>query len=143
MGPPGLLAELRHHCAGQQLFWSIQKRFLNTSSLSLEYTNRYIYLVSDFDPTRSFEGTYLPANSDYSYGDIEFAYRSDRRKIFNLDSKISYGTFFNGTKFTLENQFNWRKQPIVNASFIVNFNKKNYNIFSSLAIKRKKVSIGH
>ena len=104
---------------------TIQKRFLNTSSLSLEYTNRYIYLVSDFDPTRSFEGTYLPANSDYSYGDVEFAYRSDRRKIFNLDSKINYGSFFNGTKFTIENEFNWRRQPLVNASFIVNFNSIN------------------
>ena len=107
---------------------TIQKRFLNTSSLSLEYTNRYIYLVSDFDPTRSFEGTYLPANSDYYYGDIEFAYRSDRRKIFNLDSKISYGTFFNGTKFTIENEFNWRRQPLVNASFILNFNSINLPI---------------
>ena len=104
---------------------TIQKRFLNTSSLSLQYINRYIYLVSDFDPTRSYEGAYLPANSNYSYGDIEFGYRSDQTKIFNLDSKISYGTFFNGTKFTLENKFNWRKQPIVNASFIVNFNSIN------------------
>ena len=104
---------------------TIQKRFLNTSSLSLQYINRYIYLVSDFDPTRSYEGAYLPANSNYSYGDIEFGYRSDQTKIFNLDSKISYGTFFNGTKFTLENKFNWRKQPIVNASFIINFNSIN------------------
>ena len=104
---------------------TIQKRFLNTSSLSLQYINRYIYLVSDFDPTRSYEGAYLPANSNYSYGDIEFGYRSDQTKIFNLDSKISYGTFFNGTKFTLEDKFNWRKQPIVNASFIVNFNSIN------------------
>ena len=60
---------------------TIQKRFLNTSSLSLQYINRYTYLVSDFDPTRSYEGAYLPANSDYSYGDIEFGYRSDQRKI--------------------------------------------------------------
>ena len=111
---------------------TIQKRFLNTSSLSLQYINRYTYLVSDFDPTRSYEGAYLPANSDYSYGDIEFGYRSDQRKIFNLDSKISYGTFFNGTKFTFENEFNWRKQPIVNASFIVNFNSINLpNPYSS------------
>ena len=47
---------------------------------------------------------------------------SDQRKFFNLDSKVSYGTFYNGTKFTIENEIKWRKQPIVNASMILNFN---------------------
>jgi hypothetical protein len=95
---------------------------LNFSSLSLEYTNRYIYLISDFNPTRSSDAANLPAGSDYSYGDFEFSYRSDRRKFFNIDSKISYGSFYNGTKFTVENEIKWRKQPILNASMIMNFN---------------------
>ena len=101
---------------------TIRKNFLNFSSLSLEYTNRYIYLISDFNPTRSSDEVYLPAGSDYSYGDFEFSYRSDRRKFFNIDSKISYGSFYNGTKFTIENEIKWRKQPILNASMIMNFN---------------------
>ena len=101
---------------------TIRKSFLNFSSLSLDYTNRYIYLISDFNPTRSPEGIFLPSGTDYSYGDLELSYRSDQRKIFNLDSKVSYGTFYNGTKFTIENEIKWRKQPIVNASMILNFN---------------------
>ena len=101
---------------------SIRKSFLNFSSLSLDYTNRYIYLISDFNPTRSPEGIFLPSGTDYSYGDLELSYRSDQRKFFNLDSKVSYGTFYNGTKFTIENEIKWRKQPIVNASMILNFN---------------------
>ena len=101
---------------------TIRKSFLNFSSLSLDYTNRYIYLISDFNPTRSPEGIFLPSGTDYSYGDLELSYRSDQRKFFNLDSKVSYGTFYNGTKFTIENEIKWRKQPIVNASMILNFN---------------------
>ena len=101
---------------------TIRKSFLNFSSLSLDYTNRYIYLISDFNPTRSPEGIFLPSGTDYSYGDLELSYRSDQRKFFNLDSKVSYGTFYNGSKFTIENEIKWRKQPIVNASMILNFN---------------------
>ena len=101
---------------------TIRKSFLNFSSLSLDYTNRYIYLVNDFNPTRSSDGVFLPSGSDYSYGDLELSYRSDRRKYLNFDSKISYGTFYNGTKFTVENEIKWRKQPVLNASMIMNFN---------------------
>lgn len=101
---------------------TIRKSFLNSSSLSVEYNNRYVYLTSDFDPTRASDGTKLPSNKGYSYDDVEFSYRTDQRKRLNLDSKISYGTFYNGTKFTFENEVKWRKQPIFNASMIINFN---------------------
>ena len=101
---------------------TIRKSFLNSSSLSFEYNNRYVYLTSNFDPTRTPDGTKLPSNEGYRYDDAEFSYRSDQRKRLNFDSKISYGTFYNGTKFTLENEIKWRKQPILNASMIINFN---------------------
>ena len=101
---------------------TIRKSFLNSSSLSFEYNNRYVYLTSNFDPTRTPDGTKLPSNVGYRYYDSEFSYRSDQRMRLNFDSKISYGTFYNGTKFTLENEIKWRKQPILNASMIINFN---------------------
>jgi len=101
---------------------TIRKSFLNSSSLSFEYNNRYVYLTSNFDPTRTPDGTKLPSNIGYRYDDAEFSYRSDQRKRLNFDSKISYGTFYNGKKFTLENEIKWRKQPILNASMIINFN---------------------
>lgn len=101
---------------------TIRKSFLNSSSLSIEYNNRYIYLTSNFDPTRTPDGTELPSDTGYRYDDAEFSYRSDQRKRLNFDSKISYGTFYNGTKFTLENEIKWRKQPVLNASMIINFN---------------------
>ena len=101
---------------------TIRKSFLNSSSLSFEYNNRYVYLTSNFDPTRTPDGTKLPSDTGYRYDDAEFSYRSDQRMRLNFDSKISYGTFYNGTKFTLENEIKWRKQPVLNASMIINFN---------------------
>ena len=103
-------------------FWSsIRKSYLNGASLRLQYSNRYEYLFKDFDPTRSEGSTPLPADSNYNYSEYEISYRSDQRKKFNFDTEINYGTFYNGTKFSIENEFKWRKQPIFNASMIVNF----------------------
>ena len=101
---------------------TFRKRYLNNTSLDLRIINRYEFLTDGFDPTRSSNGINLPSNSSYKFTDVELGYRSDRRKKFNFDSKISYGSFYNGTKFAVENEFKWRKQPIFNASMIVNFN---------------------
>ena len=101
---------------------SIQKRYLNNTNLSLRISNRYEFLTDGFDPTRSSDGIDLPSNSSYNFTEVELGYRSDQRKKFNFNSKIAYGTFYNGTKFSLENELNWRKQPIFNASMLVNFN---------------------
>ena len=103
-------------------FSSIRKSFLNSTSLRVQYTNRYEYLINDFDPTRSDGSTPLPANSSYTFSEYEISYRSDQRKTFNFDTEIKYGTFYNGTKFSIENELNWRKQPIFNASMLLNFN---------------------
>ena len=101
---------------------TFRKRYLNNTSLDLRIINRYEFLTDGFDPTRSSNGINLLSNSSYNFTDVELGYRSDRRKKFNFDSKISYGSFYNGTKFAVENEFKWRKQPIFNASMIVNFN---------------------
>lgn len=101
---------------------TVRKRYLDNTSLEFQFTNRYDYLFSDFDPTRSEEGEPLPADTSYTFSEYGISYRSDQRKAFNFDSEVNYGSFYNGTKFTIENELNWRAQPIFNASMIVNFN---------------------
>ena len=104
-------------------FWSsVRKSYLNGTSLRFSYSNRYEYLFNDFDPTRSEGSTPLPANSNFNYSTYQISYRSDQRKRFNFDSEINYGSFYNGRKLSIENELKWRKQPIFNASMIVNYN---------------------
>jgi len=113
--------ELNYLLTDRWFITSIRKRYLNNTSLSFSARNRYEYLTTGFDPTRSSDGLDLPSNSSYNFTEVEMSYRSDPRKKFNFDSKIAYGSFYNGTKFSIENEFKWRKQPIFNASMIVNF----------------------
>ena len=101
---------------------TVRKRYLDNTSLEFQFTNRYDYLFSDFDPTRSEEGEPLPADTAYTFSEYGISYRSDQRKAFNFNTEVKYGSFYNGTKFTIENELNWRAEPIFNGSMIVNFN---------------------
>ena len=118
-----VLNSAKDYIVSDRGFWSsIRKSYLNGSSLRFSYSNRYEYLFNDFDPTRSEGSTPLPANSNFNYSTYQISYRSDQRKAFNFDSEFNYGSFYNGTKLSIENELKWRKQPIFNASMIVNYN---------------------
>ena len=118
-----VLNSAKDYIVSDRGFWSsIRKSYLNGTSLRFSYSNRYEYLFNDFDPTRSEGSTPLPANSNFNYSTYQISYRSDQRKAFNFDSEFNYGSFYNGTKLSIENELKWRKQPIFNASMIVNYN---------------------
>ena len=84
--------------------------FLNRSSMELSFKNQYIRLLDDFDPTNS-QGLVLEAGTEYNWTNVEFEYQSDARKLFNYDFEVGYGGFFNGDRFSLEGQVNYRMQP--------------------------------
>ena len=118
-----VLNSTKDYIVSDRGFWSsIRKSYLNGTSLRFSYSNRYEYLFNDFDPTRSEGSIPLPADSNFNYSTYEISYRSDQRKRFNFDSEINYGSFYNGKKLSIENELKWRKQPIFNASMIVNYN---------------------
>ena len=99
-------------------------RYLDQSNIEFQVQNWYQYLDESFDPTRS-GGIPLPANEAYKFTDYEISYRSDVRKLITFNNEISYGSFYGGTKFTLNNQINWRKQPYFVYSLKLNYNKIN------------------
>ena len=63
----------------------------------------------------------LPKNNFYNYVDHIFSYKSSSRNTFNIDSSVSYGSFFNGHKFSFYNELAFRRQPIFNTSIKFNF----------------------
>ena len=102
---------------------SIRKNYLNSTNFQFRLTNRYEFLTDGFDPTRSSDGIDLPGNTSYDFTEAQISYRSDQRKMLNFNTEISYGSFYNGNKLSVENEINWRKQPFFNASLTVNYNK--------------------
>ncbi|MFN0729722.1 DUF5916 domain-containing protein [Polaribacter gochangensis] len=99
--------------------WNID--FNNSTNLEFSMFNRYTYLYDSFDPTRT-NSVELPANVGYSYTSFEAKYRSDIRKQFSFDISPSIGQFYNGNKYSLEGNLNWRIEPFFQTKVQVNYN---------------------
>jgi len=104
--------------------WSnIEFSFKNQARLQLRYSNRYTYLLDSFDPTRSNAQVPLEGRTGYNYNDAEVSFQSDRSDVFNFNIKSTYGSFYNGTKFSVSSQMNYRVQPYFTASMRFNFDQ--------------------
>ncbi|MEX0315247.1 MAG: DUF5916 domain-containing protein, partial [Allomuricauda sp.] len=97
--------------------------FNNLSELEASYTNQFIFLTDEFEPTGKDDAVALPGNTGYYFNSFELEFRSDRRKVFSYGIEPSFGGFFNGTRYSMEAFFNLRMQPKVNMSMNLNYDR--------------------
>ncbi len=110
--------------AANRIEW--QGNFNNQSEVSFAITHRFTKLVNEtFDPTGSDDGIELPEGSEYDYTEYKIEYRSDMRKQFSYSLEPSYGSFYNGTKFSFQGNLNLRLQPYFVASAQINYDEIN------------------
>lgn len=101
-----------------------ESNFNNQSEISFSMNHRFTKLVDDpFDPTDTDGALELPQGSEYDYTDYEIEYESDQRKIFSYSLNPSYGTFYNGEKFSFQGRATLRLQPYFVASAQVRYDK--------------------
>ncbi|MDX2445083.1 MAG: DUF5916 domain-containing protein [Bacteroidales bacterium] len=96
--------------------------WLNRSSLSVELENTYLMLQEPFDPTNT-GGDSLAAGTDYNWNEVGFMFSSDTRKLFNYAISSRYGGYFNGTRFNVSGEINYRVQPYGSLSIVASYNK--------------------
>ena len=96
--------------------------WLNRSSLSVEVENTYLMLQEPFDPTNT-GGDSLAAGTDYNWNEVGFMFSSDTRKLFNYAISSRYGGYFNGTRFNVSGEINYRVQPYGSLSIVASYNK--------------------
>ncbi len=94
----------------------------NTGQIQATVRNRFTLLFDEFDPSLS-DGIPLPANSEYTYSQLELEYRSDNRKIFFYNVRTNFGQFFNGSIFTQRLDLNLRIQPYLTFSIEGRYDK--------------------
>ena len=100
-----------------------EARFKDQSRFSAEFSNKYTFLIDDFDPTDTDGGIPLPGNQGYYYNSVKAEYNSDRRKIFSYSAEPSIGRFFNGDRFSVQGGMTFRFQPKVFLSMIMRYDK--------------------
>ncbi len=104
-----------------EMMWDFD--FTDRSQGAIAVTYNYIYLLNDFDPTRSqADGIFLPAGTDHTFTEFSFGYRSDSRKLFSYQLKPTLGQFYSGWRYGLEGELMFRYQPFgfVSLNYAVN-----------------------
>jgi hypothetical protein len=94
-------------------------RFNSLAELEVTQRNRYVYLFSNFDPTRS-GGAPLAAGTDYSYQNVLVEFRSNPRKKLNVGVVGEFGEYFTGSIQRITSQTGLRLGYLANIS--MNFN---------------------
>jgi hypothetical protein len=102
------------------LFYKIQ--FQSLSTLTFLVANRYTYLFSDFDPTRT-GGEPLLKGTDYNNNLWGFRYISNPRNKVYISLRGDFGEYFTGNIKSLQGTMAWRMGYIANISMNFSYNK--------------------
>lgn len=104
--------------------WSLRYmlRFNNQMFAFASGNKEYILLTDDFDPTRT-DGPELPAGSVYNNYYISYFARSDIRKPLSFDARGRIGEYYNGSRFEIEGDANYRFRPYGVISLAFSYNR--------------------
>ncbi len=97
-------------------------RFNNQMFAYVSGNKEYILLTDDFDPSR-IDGPELPAGSDYHNYYFRYFVRSDIRKPLSFDARGRMGEYYNGTRFEIEGDANYRFRPFGVVSLNFSYNR--------------------
>ncbi|NND33971.1 MAG: hydrolase, partial [Saprospiraceae bacterium] len=110
-------------------------QWLDRSSFSIGAGQDFVRLLAPFDPTNT-GATPLGEGETYTWQNINLIYSSNARKLFNYSVAALYGGYFNGDRFGIEGECNFRVQPYGSLGLISAFNRLllpepygNFNLF--------------
>ena len=113
---------LNNQVTDRRLSANISFNFKNMSGIDFEFSNSYIFLENNFDPTGANENS--PINrGEYETRQIEIEYGSTNRRKFRFKSNINIGGYFNGEKYSISNDFNFRIDKLMQASLKFRYDK--------------------
>ncbi|MBW3545108.1 MAG: hydrolase, partial [Bacteroidetes bacterium] len=104
-----------------QVSWRAE--FKDQSNFRLNYSNKFIFLTRNFDPTRSREGVPLPGSKGYYFNQVSAEYQSNRADVLSYEIESTVGEFYNGNSFSFEGILNFRLQPWAAIGFALNYDQ--------------------
>ena len=65
----------------------------------------------------------MATGSEFTTNEISLSYSSDARRLFHSGVSARYGGFFNGTRFNLNTEINYRVQPYGSLAIQTSYNR--------------------
>jgi hypothetical protein len=103
------------------LILSWMPEFKDLSTLDIQFSNNYVFLIVPFDPTRTKGASPLPGNESYSYNQVSAEYISSNAILLSFTARAETGQFYTGSSFSGRTMFSVRMQPWVLFSLGLNF----------------------
>lgn len=100
--------------------FSYDWQYGNTSRFELATEYNYIFLLEDFDPSRT-DATPLPGNQGYGFWSFGAEWRTDSRKRLSASINPQVGQFFNGQSYGIGGNIIYRYQPYGAINLRVNY----------------------
>lgn len=103
-----------------QLLYSFE--WMNKNTVTVDVKDTYFRLQAPFDPTNTWGDT-LATGDEFNWKEIGAAFGSDIRKQFNVLLTSRYGGYYNGTRYALSGELNYRIQPYGSIALVTSYNK--------------------
>ncbi len=110
----------------------ISANYKNQSSIEFRFFNSHEFLPNNFDPTGINPESPLLGGNTYHSRFLQLGYNSDPSRRFYYSTSHNYGKFYNGRKYTFDNNLFLRFEPNLIASL-----KLNYDIISLDHLEKK------
>jgi len=102
-----------------QLSYSVE--WINKFVTSVNISETYIKLRAPYDPTNT-GGMQLDANEDFHWNELGASIASDPRRLFNISLTSRYGGYYNGTRWSVNGELNYRVQPYGSLALVTTYN---------------------
>lgn len=105
----------------QRLVFNANVDLLNNSRFNVNFNRQFVYLFDPFDPTGT-DQEQLAGETEYVYYFLQGSYNSDRSKVFSYRLNPYIGEYFNGKRYGLRGNINYRFQPFGQITLNYGFN---------------------
>lgn len=102
------------------LYWNSVLK--DQSTLEFQANNNYVFLLHDFDPTRSLGSIPLSGNQGYYFNQVVANYQSNQAKLLTGNAQVIAGEFYNGFNTSVTGGLSFRIQPWVLTNLNMSYN---------------------
>ncbi len=93
----------------------------NKSQLTVSVEEQFVKLSNAFDPTNT-GGEKLRAGEQFHWKNVRAGFSSDDRKLFNYEVTTGIGGYYNGKRWNINGQMNYRVQPYGSIGMTMSYN---------------------
>ncbi|MBN2861969.1 MAG: carbohydrate binding family 9 domain-containing protein [Bacteroidales bacterium] len=95
--------------------------FPGRSFITFDLSETFVVLDHPYDPTNT-NGVKLPSGESFSWQSAGLGFISDSRKLFTWSLEGGYGSYFNGTRWSVDGSLSYKFQPYGSISVTADYN---------------------